>query len=243
MGNRGEKLTGVRGRGITEDALGRAGFHELAAAHDGNTGGELRHDGQTVRDEYVGEVKLLLQFLEQEQDLCADRNIEGRYRLVGDDQLRAQDEGPGDADALALAAGKFVRVAWQRGVVKADATENFAGAFAALGPGELRFVDSQGLGHDFANTHAGIERGERVLKDHLHLAALGAQSLAGQGQHIVTFEENFPFVGFDQAKEDPRERCLSAAAFADDGECFTWGNLKAHVVHSGKALDLGLIGE
>jgi len=59
----------------------------------------------------------------------------------------------------------------------------------------------------------------------------------------VTFEENFPFVGFDQAKQDPRERCLSAAAFADDGECFAGRNLEAHVVHGGKALGLGLIGE
>jgi hypothetical protein len=131
----------------------------------------------------------------------------------------------------------------QRGVVEADAAENFAGPFAALGPGKLPFVDREWLGNDFANAHAGIERGERVLEDHLHLAALGAQSLAGQGQHVVTFEKNFSFVGFDQAKEDPRERCLSAAAFANNGECFAGGDFQAHVVHGGKALGLGLIGE
>jgi hypothetical protein len=207
--------------------------------------GELRHDGQTARDEYIGEVKFLLQLLEQEEDLCAHRNVERRYGLVGDDELRAEDEGPGNADALALAlaAGELVRVERQRGVLEADAAENLAGAFAALGPGKLRFVDREGLGHDFANAHAGIERGERVLKDHLHLAALGAQSLAGQGQHVVTFEENFSFVGFDQPKQDPRERCLSAVAFADDGKCFTGGDLEGHVVHGGKALGLGLIGK
>ena len=70
---------------------------------------------------------------------------------------------------------------------QADATEHFAGAFAMLGPGKLRFVDREWLGNDFANAHAGIERGERVLEDHLHLAALGAQGLAGQGQNVVTF--------------------------------------------------------
>ena len=42
--------------------------------------------------------------------------------------------------------------------------------FAALGGGQFRFVDSERLGYDFVYAHAGIERGEGVLKDHLHLA-------------------------------------------------------------------------
>ena len=64
-----------------------------------------------MRDEHVGEVELVLQVLEQVDDLGLDRHVERRDRLVGDDQLRAQRERPGDADALALAAGELVRVA------------------------------------------------------------------------------------------------------------------------------------
>jgi hypothetical protein len=49
------------------------------------------------------------------------------------------------------------RITRQRGVVEADAAEDFAGAFAALRPGELWFLDGEWLGHGFANTHAGID--------------------------------------------------------------------------------------
>ena len=35
-------------------------------------------------------------------------------------------------------------------------------------------MNSERLGNDFANAHPWIERGERVLKHHLHLAALRA---------------------------------------------------------------------
>ena len=44
-------------------------------------------------------------------DLRLDRDVEGRDRLVGDDELGREREGAGDADALALAAGELVGVA------------------------------------------------------------------------------------------------------------------------------------
>jgi len=37
------------------------------------------------------------------QDLGLHRNVQGRDRLVGDDQARMQGQGAGDADALSLA--------------------------------------------------------------------------------------------------------------------------------------------
>jgi len=53
-------------------------------------------------------------------------------------------------------------------------------------------VDSERLGHGFVDAHAGIERGEGVLKHHLHLAALGAQRFAGEAQSFASFEQNLP---------------------------------------------------
>ena len=58
-----------------------------------------------------GDAELVLEVLEQVDDLGLDRDVERRDRLVADDQLRAQGDRPGDADALALAAGELVRVA------------------------------------------------------------------------------------------------------------------------------------
>ena len=73
--------------------------------------GDVPDDGQVVRDEQIGQPELVLQVLEQVDDLGLDRHVEGRDRLVADDQLGPQGHGPGDADALPLAAGELVGVA------------------------------------------------------------------------------------------------------------------------------------
>lgn len=65
--------------------FGEAGLDELAGAHHGYACGDLRHDREAVRNEDVSERKLLLQFLEQEQNLRADGDVQGGNRLVGDD--------------------------------------------------------------------------------------------------------------------------------------------------------------
>ena len=51
----------------------------------------------------------VLQVLEQVDDAGLDRHVERRHRLVEHEQLRVERERPGDADALALAAGELVR--------------------------------------------------------------------------------------------------------------------------------------
>ncbi len=64
-----------------------------------------------MRDEQVRQPELLLQIFEQIDDLRLNRDVERGDRLVGDDEFRTDRERPRDADALALAAGKFVRIA------------------------------------------------------------------------------------------------------------------------------------
>ena len=75
---------------------------------------------QVVGDEQVGQAELALQILQDVQHLRLDGNIQRRDRLVADDELRAQGQGAGNADALALAAGKLVRVAAGVVVFQAD---------------------------------------------------------------------------------------------------------------------------
>ena len=61
-----------------------------------------------------------LEALEQVDDLGLDRHVEGRDRLVADDQVRLDRERAGDPDALALAAGELVRIALDERRVEAD---------------------------------------------------------------------------------------------------------------------------
>jgi len=49
----------------------------------------------------------------------------------------------------------------------ATALETFLG-------GQSRLVNGQRLSNDFAHAHPRIERGKRILKNHLHLATRGS---------------------------------------------------------------------
>ena len=75
---------------------------------------DVLDDRDVVGDEQVGEAELLLQVAQQVDDLRLHRHVERRHRLVADDQARVERQGAGDADALALPAGEFVRVAVER---------------------------------------------------------------------------------------------------------------------------------
>ena len=99
---------------VAEHVLGRAGLDDLAEIHDGDAVADLLHHRHVVRDEEVGEAQLGLQLLQELQDLRLDRDVERGDAFVGDDDLRVEAERAGDADALALAAGEFVRIARDR---------------------------------------------------------------------------------------------------------------------------------
>ena len=72
--------------------------------------GHVLDHRQVVRDHDVGELVPALQLLQEIQDLGLDRHVQGRHRLVGHDQPGLERQRPGQPDALALAAGEFVRV-------------------------------------------------------------------------------------------------------------------------------------
>ena len=101
-----------------ENPPARRGLDDLAEVHDGDAVGHVLDNGEVVADEEQREAKLLLQVLQQVHDLRLDGNIEGRDRLIADDEIRFGGERAGNADALPLAAGELVRlairgVAWQ----------------------------------------------------------------------------------------------------------------------------------
>ncbi len=78
-----------------------------------------------MRHDDVGQGELGLQFLHQVDDLRLDRHVERRDGLVGHDELRAEREGTGEADALPLSTGQLVRKALQDSAWQPDAVEQF----------------------------------------------------------------------------------------------------------------------
>ena len=98
-------------------------FDQASGIQDGDSVGYVRDDGEIVRDEEHGEREFVAEVVEQVEDLLLDGNVERGGGFVGDEQLRAVDDGHGDHDALAHASGELVRVA--------------AGALVGAGDGDI----------------------------------------------------------------------------------------------------------
>ena len=94
---------------LGEDILGGAGLDDLALGHDADPVGHLADDAEVVGDQQHRHAEALLQVLQQLQDLGLDGDVEGRGRLVGDQEVRLVGERHGDHDPLALTAGELVR--------------------------------------------------------------------------------------------------------------------------------------
>jgi hypothetical protein len=100
-------------------------------------------------------------------------------------------------------------------------------------------MDGQRFANYLSDTHARIKRSKRILKDHLHLAALRAQFRSRQCEQIASCKEDLAAIRLNQPQKHARQSGLAAAAFAYDSERFALSNLEADVIHSNKALMLG----
>ena len=106
------------------------------------------------------------------------REVERRGRLVEQDEFGLERDGAGDGDALALAAGEFVREAVERCCrVEADVAQRVRArarrARRPLPPMPLTISPSSMICFD---RQARVERGERILEDDLHARAEAAAS-------------------------------------------------------------------
>src|SRR2546426_296925 len=70
----------------------------------GDAMGQVLHAGEVVGDEQVRHAERGAQLVEQENGPHADGNVQGRRRLVEDDEPRPRGDRPRDVDALALPA-------------------------------------------------------------------------------------------------------------------------------------------
>jgi hypothetical protein len=121
--------------------------------------------------------------------------------------------------------------------------EELRGAGEAIVARELWFMNRERFGDDFADAHSRVQRSERILEDHLHLAALRAQGSSGEMQKVLAFEKNGAVIGLDQAEEHAGQGGFAAAAFADDGEGFAGFDEETDVVNGDEAVAFCFVGE
>ena len=96
----------------------------------------------------------------------------------------------------------------------------------------MRLVNLERLADNSLNAQPRVERRERVLKYHLHLAAQRAQLRTTSGEQVAALEANLACVGFNQSEQHPCQRGLPAARFADNRQGLPRRERQAHVVYS-----------
>ena len=102
-------------------------------------------------------------------DLCLDRDVERRDRLVEHDHLRVERECARDADSLSLPARELVGKAVSVLGTQADGPKKLLHPPSALGA-TVELVDPQRLGDDLAHRHPRVQRRVRILEDDLDIA-------------------------------------------------------------------------
>lgn len=158
---------GVGVAGAIEKMMRGGGFDDAARIHDVDVVADLGDDAEVVGDEDDGGAELFLAVFDEVEDLFLDGDIERGGGFIGDEEVRAGDEGHGDHDALAHAAGKFVRVGLDAlfGLGDADFFEGCDGSVKRFFSFHS-LVDFEGFGELSGNFEVGIQAGHGVLEDH-----------------------------------------------------------------------------
>jgi hypothetical protein len=86
-------------------------FDDLPQIHDADPLRDMTYGGKIMSDEEYAKLAFALQGLEQIDDLCLDRYVQRRNRLVCDEKLRSERKGPSYSDTLLLAATQLCRPA------------------------------------------------------------------------------------------------------------------------------------
>ena len=209
-GDGGEQRLSVgRQRVVVQRPL-RSDLHHLAQVHDADAVGDVLDDVEAVGDEQVGEAVVLLEVVEEVEHLRLDRHVEGRHRLIADDELGADRQSAGDADALALAAGELVRIAVAHVACQADALEQLADAVVDLVAGH-ELVGQDRLGDDVAYAHARVERRVGILEDQLDVTAALLALCRRHLDEVLALEDDLAGRGGEQGGDHLADGRLAAA--------------------------------
>jgi hypothetical protein len=146
--------------------------------------------------------------------------------------LRFADQRTCNADALTLPAGKLMRIAAQMLGIEPDAFEHRQNAPLHVGAGNILAMREQGFGDDLFDRHARIERGERVLENHLHVAAQARGIAACACEHGFVVEPAHAAARHRRQADDcARQRGFAATRFADKPHGLAAPYAERHAIH------------
>ena len=215
--HRGQQRFGVGMPRSIEDGVPIPDLDDPTEVHHGDPVGEMANDCEVVADEHERDPELGPEPLQELKDLRLDRHVQRRHRLVEDDQLGVEREGPGDADALALAPGEGARTAVGVGGIETDEPEQLVDPRRPLGPGPDA-VDLERLGDDLPDPHARVQGAVRILEHDAYVAPEAPEVGTARPGDVLTVEVDRPARRPDQSDEGSGERRLAAPRLADEAE-------------------------
>ena len=121
-----------------------------------------------MRNKQIRQPALPLELVEQIDDLRANGDIQRGDGFVCHDKIRIHDKAPRNADALALPAGKFMREAGGKVFGKAHFLHDLLHFAQPVLLVIEQMIVIQAFGDNVIHLCALVERGHRILKDHLH---------------------------------------------------------------------------
>ena len=206
-GNQSARIGMLRGR---VDRVLFGNFHNFAKIHHRDTVRDMPHHRKIMSDEQIGQPHIALQILQQIDDLRLDGNIKRRDRLITHNKARAQDQRTRNADALTLAARKFMRKAIQRAAWQANTVQHFSDLLACLGAG-FSAMDHHRFSDDILDSHARIERAIGVLENDLHGPAKFTHRRAAKPRDFLPLKADIACGGVKQPDQQPPKGGFAAA--------------------------------
>ena len=200
--------------------------------------GDVRHHGEVVRDEQVGQPEPRLQVAHQVEDLRLHRDVERRRRLVADQELRRGRKGR----ARSRCAGAGRRRTRAGYLSPSSGARPTCVSSSATRSCDAVPVASEAQDHGSARRRcrARASAGSGWRRDpgrSSACAGAGARSRrAPQDSDLHAVEGDAAARRRVQADDQARERGLAAAGFADQRERLALAHLERDVVHRAQQL-------
>ena len=201
---------------VGEDLVAVAVFDDRAPVHHRHRVGQVFDHRQVVGDEKVGQVEVALQIQQQVDDARLDRHVQRRDRFVESEDPGPQGQRAGDTDALLLASGELAGVAAGVGTAQADDLEQLR--HPDVGRGFVHTVGAQRFGEDVEDRQPGIQRGDRILEDHLQVTAQLPAPLPGEGGDVTAEHLDGARLRGAKFEDLVQGRRLSRPRLADDAQ-------------------------
>lgn len=213
-----EERLGVGMKRVVKKLVFIGKLHGMAQVHDHYAIRDVLNDRKVVADKNVSQSELLLQVLEQVDDLGLHRHVKSAHGFVAHHYLGLEHDGAGDANTLALTAGKLMRVAVLKRKVQTHSLHNLFHASIALGAGFVSVRDVDRLCDNVRHGHARVERAVRILENEFHFLARTNKVIACELGKVLTVEKNLTTCGLGQAQDRLAAGGLAATRLPYDGK-------------------------